>query len=147
MSQRERQADGLTQLPHADTDPHHKRDEQLMQVQRWAGLAWLGLADGLTLCLTGPVVPPAPGESSVQCGRNGLNVSVSDGWSAAKLWSLKMKVEVGKVVGVGSGGWASTAGVTQQKCCKILIYKKTKKNKKKKHGVPQKDSFETVFAH
>lgn len=49
------------------------------------------------------MVPPAPGASSVRCGRNGLNVSVSDGWSAAKLWSLKMKVEVGKVVGVGGG--------------------------------------------
>lgn len=62
-----------------------------------------GLADWLSVFHTGTVAPSAPGTSLVRRGRNGLNVSVSDGWSAAKLWSLKMKVEVGTVVGVGDG--------------------------------------------
>lgn len=41
-----------------------------------------------------------------------------------------------------SQGWASTAGVTQHKRCKIL-FSKNKKNQ----GVLQKYPFETVFAH
>lgn len=103
MSQREKQAgrraDSLTHSSGTPTtDPQRTSKTRRLKD---------GLADWLPVFLTGTVVPPAPGTSSVRRGRNGLNVRVcvcvSDGWSAAKLWSLKMKVEVGVGVAVGDG--------------------------------------------